>query len=118
MINLKLSVIIDTQPIFAKSTYYKYYALFYPQICKKFAKNAEKVYYIYYIVLHVIQFATSDVLQIIHVLPVIHFQTKKKTAVTAVRFSKLNYSVRGVSWSLSVKSRCSIFCSNFSSVTP
>lgn len=84
MINLKLSVIIGTQPIFIKAVYYKYYTAFNPQICANTAKNAKKLYYIYYIVLPVLQSTIIDVLQIIPVLPVIHFRVQKKTAVTAV----------------------------------
>ena len=72
MINLKLTVIIDTQPIFAKSVYYKYYTAFYPQICTNPLKKAEKLYYNSCIVLQVLQFPTIDVLPIIRVLPVIH----------------------------------------------
>ena len=73
MINLELSIIIGIQPIFIKTVYYKYYTVFNPQICTNPLKNAEKLYYNSYNVLQVLQFATIDVLQLLHVLPVIHF---------------------------------------------
>ena len=72
-----MSVIIGTQPIKKKTMYYKYYTAFYPQICANPLKNAEKLYYNSCNVLQVLQFATIDVLQLLQVLPVIHFQAKE-----------------------------------------